>query len=946
MARALEVLRRRFGHDAFRPGQEDALRSALAGRSLLVVMPTGSGKSLIFQLGALLEQGLTLVVSPLIALMKDQVDELVRKKISASYVNSSLSLEEQHRRLAQCAAGQTDLLYVAPERFRSPAFLDMLRRVKVARLAVDEAHCISEWGHDFRPDYRRISRFRADMGNPLTTALTATATPRVQADIIAALGLQPADVDLHVHGFDRPNLLLSVVSAPDDASKTAAVGQLLEQTKGCGIIYTGTRRAAEELAAQARRLEPRTVLYHAGLDPDTRTEAQEAFLSGRARIVVATVAFGMGIDKADVRFVVHYNYPGSVEQYYQEIGRAGRDGEPSRCILLYAPADRHLREFFISLNYPDAEQVKSVYELLWKINENPVLMTQEQLADLCDGDIKTGQVGAAIRLLAEAEVVRGAQADPLATVGVRRPGAEILPKIRGPHQKRVFEALSASVDLETPGSYRIGLSELARASELSHEQVRRTLAALDSAGHLDYTPFRGHGVEKLVKSPPPFHELAIDWKRQHYLRALEEEKLNRMEAYIRTRGCRREFIVRYFGEKQKPECSNCDICTEHKTATPSDDILERRPAVALRVLRCVRELRFPLGSIKVAQVLTGSRDQKLLKWRLERNPYYGSLSLKQEEVRAIIDKLVRDGYLREEGEFERPVLALTESGKQAAENMEMPPQPPSHSEEAAPRRLPRTAAPAPREKLPPPSEEKLQTAALQCVAALERPLGLAKVAAILTGSASKAVRKAGGHTLLAYGALGGSQIEVKAMLRALVKKGLLSYGGSSRYPTLELTDPGRKLAEVPQTVEAVPETQTDEQFAERSEPCAQEEDDACTLSHSLDTLLGQALRCERGYVKQHLAELRLFHPREIARRLTVRFEASGTQRERSRALWLLGELCGPEALAFLLTCSKSEDEQTRALALAATKKALVATARMTDYMDPLIAPARAAVNQD
>ena len=944
MERAREVLRARFGYGEFRPGQEDALRSVTAGRSLLVVMPTGSGKSLIFQLGALLEEGLTLVVSPLIALMKDQVDELVRKQVAATYVNSSLSLDEQHRRLDGCVAGEVELLYVAPERFRSPAFLGMLSRVRLARLAVDEAHCISEWGHDFRPDYRRLGRFRAEMGNPLTTALTATATPRVQADIIAALGLTPDEVDLHVHGFDRPNLQMRVEYAPDDARKRQIVGEFIGKEKGTGIIYTGTRRAAEELADQLRRVEPKTVVYHAGLAPEVRTKAQDEFLSGRARVTVATVAFGMGIDKADVRFVMHYNYPGSVEQYYQEIGRAGRDGKPSHCVLLYAPADRHLREFFISLNYPGLEQVKSVYEALWKINENPVLMTREQIAELCDEEVKSGQVSAAIRLLSEAGMVRSAEGDPMVTVGLRRPGAEVLPEIKGRHQKMVFEALSSSADLEKPGWYRIGLHELVQASELSHEQVRRTLSALAHGGHIEYTPFRGHGVEKLVESPPPFHEVAIDWKRQQYLRGIEEEKLDKMEGYIRSRGCRRDFIVRYFGETQKPECDNCDICSKRRGKGGTDkaqgDVMQRRPDVALPVLRCIRELRFPLGSTKVAQVVTGSHDQNLLKWRLERNSYYGSVVFKQLVVRGVITDLVREGYLREEGEFDRPVLALTELGERAAESMEMPSEPLSPPEEPVRPERPKAEL---KKKLPLSTEGAIQDAALRCVAALERPLGLGKVAAILSGSASAAVRKAGGQELDVYGTIGGSQVEVKVVLRGLVKKGLLSYGGSSRYPTLELTDPGRRLIEV------------DEPEVTPVEPATgggvtalpfEMEGDGDSPSHLLDMLLGRVMRCEREYVREQIAELRVFHPGEIARRLAVRFETSEALRERLRAVWLTGELCNAEALAFLLTCMQSDEKQEHAVAAAAVEKILRRVEDARGETEPLITAAHTLETRD
>ncbi|MCX5654127.1 MAG: ATP-dependent DNA helicase, partial [Planctomycetota bacterium] len=505
LEQAQALLHERFGHREFREGQADAVQSVLRGRSLLVVMPTGSGKSLLYQLPALLEDGLTLVVSPLIALMKDQVDDLVRRGVPAAFVNSSLSLDEQHERLAACVAGRTRILYVAPERFRSAAFLEMLRRVKVARMAVDEAHCISEWGHDFRPDYRRLKQFRNDLGRPRVTALTATATPRVQRDIIESLDLADGEVDIHVHGFDRPNLVLSVEQAPNEAAKNAFILDFLREEKGSGIIYVGTRQMAEDVAEAVKAVEPRTTFYHAGMEPEDRTRAQEEFLTGRAHIAVATVAFGMGIDKRDLRFVLHYHYPGSVEGYYQEIGRAGRDGLPARCVLLYAPADHFLREFFIDLNYPPPEQVEEVYEALWSTSDNPILMTYREIAKLCGDGMKEGHVGAAVRLLDGAGVTRALSGEATARIVLARPGAEILADLRGEMQRRVFEALASTADLEAPGEIRIEPGRLATVAKLQEDQVRRALVSLAQAGHIDYDPpFRGRGIQKMVDPPPPF----------------------------------------------------------------------------------------------------------------------------------------------------------------------------------------------------------------------------------------------------------------------------------------------------------------------------------------------------------------------------------------------------------------------------------------------------------
>ncbi len=413
-----DILKKHFGYDEFRGTQNEIISHVLSGQHSLVIMPTGSGKSLCFQIPALMfadqavgdktkadRKPLTLVLSPLIALMKDQVDTLQAKGIAATFINSSLSKRDREKRYAAISRGDYCLLYVTPERFRKTEFLEVIAKRDIQFLAVDEAHCISEWGHDFRPDYTRVAEFRAIIGNPVTMALTATATPDVQRDIIAQLGLQPSEMKMFHEGIDRPNLNLRVEEVWEADEKQESMQSVFDRwftpgSKGSGIVYFTLIRTLVEFSERLQTEGIDHVCYHGDLDRHVRRSIQEDFMNGYSRLVLATNAFGMGVDKDDIRFVVHADIPGSMESYYQEIGRAGRDGLPSECTLLYDQRDLNTQMEFIRWTNPDAEFCQRVYHHLTHSTEQIRAFGIDWLRErLCDRQRHDRRVETVLALL-------------------------------------------------------------------------------------------------------------------------------------------------------------------------------------------------------------------------------------------------------------------------------------------------------------------------------------------------------------------------------------------------------------------------------------------------------------------------------------------------------------------------------------------------------------------
>ncbi len=683
----------RFRLASFRPGQREVIEAVLAGEDCLCVMPTGGGKSLCYQLPALALDGLTLVVSPLIALMQDQVGQLQALGLPATFINSTLTMAEQQARLENISRGRYRLVYVVPERFRSPRFLEAVHPIGVKLLAIDEAHCISEWGHDFRPDYSRLGMFRRRFGSPTTIALTATATDAVRRDIVEQLHLR--NPRILVTGFARPNLFYEVWSPRSERQKAEMLIRFLRRTPGTGIVYASTRKRTEEIAGRiAGELGRSTVAYHAGLLPDERRRAQEAFMRGRIEIVAATTAFGMGIDKADVRFVVHYNLPGSLEAYYQEAGRAGRDGKPSRCLLLYHASDRYLQEYFIESAYPAREMVARVYDCLRAVKDDPIELTQQEIKERLSLPIGSEGVGTCEQLLESAGVLeRLVASQNRAAVRVESDLPtllDLLPK-QAKVRRRVLRAVEDLVGTRRHEMVFVHPRELRERSGLDHPSVTHALRELNRLEAFTYVPpFRGRAI-RMIRRDVPFDELEIDFDTLERRKAAEYGKLNQVMYYAISPRCRQEEILRYFGDRRSAPCGHCDNCGQRPASTEA--VPARQTAVDGKLLEAVRmvlsgvarsQLRLTVGCGKnlLAQMLCGSASAKMRKLGLDSLSTFGLLQhLSQPEVATLVDGLVVTGHL-EQTEFEprRPVIQLTPLGsdlmKGKAELEAAPPIPP------------------------------------------------------------------------------------------------------------------------------------------------------------------------------------------------------------------------------------------------------------------------------
>ena len=662
-AHILQTARQFFGFETLLPGQLQVLACVLRGEDVLTILPTGGGKSLCYQLPAMLdERGTTLVISPLIALMKDQVDSLpdaMRSK--ATTINSSLEGDELRWRLSRLAAGDYRLAYVAPERLRQPAFVHTIGQANLKRLVIDEAHCVSVWGHDFRPDYLSIAQTREALGHPPLLALTATAPPRVRRDILNHLG----EMRVIAGDVTRPNLTFQVIYASNLDEKLRRLLAFCVATPGRGIVYVDTRTRSEELAALLRQYGVLAQHYHAGIS--NRDRVQDDFMTGSTRVIVATIAFGMGIDKPDIRFIIHFSPARSLEAYYQEAGRAGRDGLPSHCLLLYAPSDRgtmtrRSRRDLLSIDF-----LRAAYAAV-KRRLNGATCSRVTCADL-ERELKTDNthVRVALSLLQEAGLLRcGPDIPRTATVRL---------KAHSESDGTEFGAFCQAARLRPGQALNLDLVPIAQQAGIPVMHIEQRLLGWADAGKIDYY---SSGLDLLIEIPPPPEDAAerVATLLERY-DTISVQRVDEMAAYAQTDRCRHGHINAYLGGRTIDQCRACDNCIDVPTPPPLD--LPDEHTRLLTILQCVSNAPWGgWGRWTLIRILHGNdtgwhRNNKPLNSKAREQDEFGVLAFcSQATIGHLLDRLLHSGFLQERQlENGGTVIELGPAGKEALQNPSM-----------------------------------------------------------------------------------------------------------------------------------------------------------------------------------------------------------------------------------------------------------------------------------
>ena len=630
----LPTLRKHFGHDAFRGGQEPVIRALLAGRSALAVFPTGGGKSLCYQLPALLLDGLTLVVSPLIALMRDQVDALTAKGISAARLDSTLDAEQVRDVYERLEAHSLKLLYIAPERFANEAFRQRLKRLPIQLIAIDEAHCISEWGHNFRPDYLKLAKICRRLKIPRVLCLTATATPKVARDIRKEFRITAAD---HVQlSFHRPNLDLRVTPCTAAERKNLLL-EKLTATDGAAVVYVTRQETAEEVSTFLAKNGLSSRAYHAGLPADFRADAQNSFMAGETRIIVATIAFGMGIDKANIRAVFHYNLPKSLENYTQEIGRAGRDGLPAICEMLACGDDLTVLENFIHSDAPSPRALANLVDRVLRLG--PVFdVSPYELSTICD--IRPGVVSTVMTYL-EIDGILEATGTFYATYRAKLLNKqEKILAGRSAAEKKFVQQILAAGEMKRWWLY-FQPTLLAEKLNCTRDKIVAAINGLQAAGDIILSVWGVRNGYKLKKDPGDLKQLTAALVEKFQVR--EQSDLARLRLVLNLsahRGCLTGYLTKHFGETLPQPCGHCDRCRGIPARTIKRPKIRRvvdEEIAAVRAL--VDEKHAALNTPRqLAKFLCGMASPAVVRARLTRKHAFALLAdLPFSEVLAIAE---------------------------------------------------------------------------------------------------------------------------------------------------------------------------------------------------------------------------------------------------------------------------------------------------------------------
>jgi len=587
-----EALKKYFSYDNFRPAQEEIITSILNGENVLAVLPTGAGKSICYQIPALISENFSIVISPLIALMKDQVDNLNREETAAAFINSTMSFREAETVLQDISFGKIKLLYVAPERLENILFAERIKKLNPNYLFVDEAHCISEWGHNFRPSYSKIKDFADFVSIKKVSAFTATATPEVVKDIVKQLGLKKPRI--FIKGFERDNLHLNVIPG---SGKKERCAELISVYKTPAIIYTSSRRKAEEITDYLYLRKIKCACYHAGMAPEERKRIQEAFISGELDVICATNAFGMGIDKKDIRLIIHLNTPGSIENYYQEIGRAGRDGKDSYIFLLHDDSDLAIQNYFLSNAYPDKKLIQDIYNALCDYgkvavgnkNENEIPVNSDYISAYTQRPVSRGLLYSALKYLEESSYIK------LLSEFDKR--SSIIINFNKNDLRNFVENVTDNVLKETVllllreyGSkiftepVFFSFSELTEYLELTSAEIDESLITLDNLGIITYRKAISNEAVFLITERVAAERLNINYKRinEGYLHS--QHKLDQMVEYVFANECRFRYILKYFGEEVEDyNCGKCDRCKLGESVPVS--VREYISEIILRTIR-------------------------------------------------------------------------------------------------------------------------------------------------------------------------------------------------------------------------------------------------------------------------------------------------------------------------------------------------------------------------